>query len=85
MVENDRNRALASELFEVLEATKGQSSDDIRDAKIEAQISAADAAVRASRRRWRVMKDIVSSVIVGSGVDWAGNDDFRELVMDEEG
>jgi len=37
-----------------------------------------------AKKRWRIMKSVVAAIIAGSGVDWARNNDLRNLVLDEE-
>ncbi|PHH73579.1 hypothetical protein CDD82_5379 [Ophiocordyceps australis] len=41
-----------------------------------------EAHVRSSRQRWRLIKGVTSSVIVGSGVDWTHNDKLLGMVFD---
>lgn len=40
--------------------------------------------LKASRQRWKVMKGTASAVVAGSGVDWARDDELREMVLDPE-
>lgn len=49
------------------------------------RIDAADREVAGVRRDWRVWKGVAAGVVVGSGVDWAGEEDLVELVVDAEG
>ncbi|KPM40977.1 hypothetical protein AK830_g5588 [Neonectria ditissima] len=43
-----------------------------------------EAKVKESRQRWRVMKGVASGVVVGSGVDWAQDDELLETILDPE-
>ncbi|TKA64330.1 hypothetical protein B0A49_08288 [Cryomyces minteri] len=81
---NKKNQQLTATLLELVEATKPQATEDVQDTRIRAQLQTLDSELRAARKRWRVMKGVVSGVIVGSGVDWASDEGLRELVMDDE-
>lgn len=51
---------------------------------MEAEMKAAEDQVKESRQKWKVMKGTASAVIVGSGVDWVGNPELRDVVLDPE-
>lgn len=38
----------------------------------------------ASKQKWRVMKGTASGVVAGSGVDWAGDSELRDVVLESE-
>lgn len=57
---------------------------DIDDLDVKQQITGLEADVRLSRQRWRLMKGVVSGLIAGSGVNWAGDEKLQSLVLDEE-
>lgn len=40
--------------------------------------------VRLSKQRWRVIKGVAAGVVAGSGVDWAGDDELCDIVLDPE-
>ncbi|KAK5015755.1 centromere protein H (CENP-H)-domain-containing protein [Cryomyces antarcticus] len=81
---NKKNQELTATLLELVEATKPQATEDVQDARVRTQLQTLDSELKTARNRWRVMKGVVSGVIVGSGVDWARDEGLRELVMDDE-
>ncbi|KAF2814305.1 uncharacterized protein BDZ99DRAFT_379951, partial [Mytilinidion resinicola] len=84
VVANEKNKELSQILLELAEETKSQSTDEVEDPKLRDRLQALDKSVKLSRRRWRIMKSIISGMIVGSGVEWADDNVLRELVMDDE-
>lgn len=84
MEENARNQALAKTLLELTSAMKTQSKNDIQDPQLRNKVEGVEKEVKESRRRMRNLKCILSAMIVGSGIDWAEDEVFRELVMDDE-
>lgn len=84
MEANARNQALAKTLLELTSAMKTQSKNDIQDPQLRNKVEGVEKEVKESRRRMRNLKCILSAMIVGSGIDWAEDEVFRELVMDDE-
>lgn len=78
-----KNAELAATLLSLVEEAKTQHKD-IPDDHVREELVELEAAVKASRQRWRIMKGTVSGVIAGSGVDWASDETLRELVLDDE-
>lgn len=37
-----------------------------------------------ARKRWKIMKYVLSSIVLGSGVDWARDNELLQLVIDPE-
>ncbi|KAF2280264.1 uncharacterized protein EI97DRAFT_447823 [Westerdykella ornata] len=81
---NERNRALANELLALAERMKAQNTEDIEDPQLREKVRAMEREVKASKRRMRNLKGILSGMIVGSGINWAEDEVLRELVMDDE-
>ncbi|RYP89220.1 hypothetical protein DL770_004518 [Monosporascus sp. CRB-9-2] len=54
------------------------------DPDLAAEIVELEAQVRASRKRWRVVKGTASAFVAGSGVDWARDAELRDIVLDAE-
>ena len=84
IVANDRNAQLAKEMLELAEEARAQSTDDIDNPRLRERVKEVEKNVRESRRRAKTLKGIVSGMIVGSGINWAENEELRELVMDDE-
>jgi hypothetical protein len=78
-----KNTELAAEMIALTEESESRK-DDIRDPALRAQLQEAEAALKASRQRWRIIKGTVSAVVAGSGVDWARDAALRELVLDSD-
>jgi hypothetical protein len=53
-------------------------------AELRAELETAREQVRASRRKWRIMKATASAIVAGSGVDWARDEELRTMVLDED-
>ena len=81
---NEKNKELAQTLLALAEEMRSQSTDEIEDPKLRAQLQELDSRVRMARRRWRIMKSVVAGMVVGSGINWANDAMLRELVMDDE-
>ena len=78
-----RNQELVQVLLDLTEKAKTQR-DDIDDKELKSRLEALERENKARRARWRTMKDVLGSVIVGSGVNWAQDEELCSLVMDEE-
>ncbi len=79
-----RNRELAQTLTELAEFSKASTIEDVKDARLRTQLEQLKEENRVRKSRWRLMKGVVSTVVVGSAVDWASDDELRELVVDDE-
>ncbi|KAI9864321.1 MAG: hypothetical protein M1813_003241 [Trichoglossum hirsutum] len=79
-----KNVALTRTLLDLVEEAKSLDKEHIQDQKSLSQLEALEKELQFRRSRWRTMKNVVSAVIVGSGVDWARNDKLRPLVIDDE-
>ena len=71
-------------MLALAEAVKSQSADDIDDQRLREQIKTVEKELKDSRRRMKTLKGILSAMIVGSGINWAADEELRELVMDDE-
>lgn len=81
---NRENRELSKTLLALAEDMKTQSIADIEDVRLREQVKAVEKDVKESRRRMQTLKGILSAMIVGSGVNWAADQQLQELVMDDE-
>ncbi|KAJ5792822.1 uncharacterized protein N7503_008800 [Penicillium pulvis] len=79
---NRENQELVGQL---LELTKQDSSwrDRLQDAKLASQLDELEAELKTSKAKWDTMKNIASAMVVGSGLNWAENDELQDLVLDE--
>ena len=81
---NNGNRELSKAVLELAEKVKTQSMNDLEDPMLRQQVEKADKGVKDSRKRAKILKGILSAMIVGSGINWAADEELRELVMDGE-
>jgi regulator of replication initiation timing len=82
---NGENQALAAELFQLTDALKDQTVEELDDPRLIAELDSLDEDIKRAKRRWRVMKSLVKGIIVGSGVEWARRPELLEVVLDDEG
>lgn len=80
----EKNRDLSQTLVELANRRKNQQVSAINGSNLSEQLEGLKEGSAIAKRRWRVMKSVVAAVIVGSGVDWARNDQLRPVVLDEE-
>lgn len=84
-VENRRihetNRGLVRRLLDLTEP-EGSWREQLDDPELQGQLDALEREQRQSQARWDVIKNVVSAVVVGSGVDWT-DERLSELVLDE--
>lgn len=78
------NRELTGTLLNLAAEAEVKVIQDDIDPKLRDQLDNLEEQIEMQRSKWRVMKKVVSAIVVGSGIDWARNDEFRELVMDDE-
>ncbi|PON27414.1 hypothetical protein TGAM01_v203795 [Trichoderma gamsii] len=79
-----QNMELTSELFALAEQAKQKKAVRVDDPRVQQEIEKLTKEVKTSRQRWRVMKGVASGVVAGSGVDWAKDEDLRNIVLDPE-
>lgn len=80
-----RNRELAAEMLRLAaEADDGRRGALTEEPAAKDQIEKLEARLAASRQKWRVMKGTASGIVAGSGVDWANDDELRDVVLDPE-
>ncbi|QPC74860.1 hypothetical protein HYE68_005612 [Fusarium pseudograminearum] len=78
------NVTLAAELFELADQAKLKKRVPPNNSKMMEEQERLEAEVNASKQKWRVMKGVAGGIIVGSGVDWAQDDELRDVVLDPE-
>ncbi|KAF7157891.1 hypothetical protein CNMCM5623_002325 [Aspergillus felis] len=79
---HQKNQELVRQL---LESTKDDASwrEALDDDDLKAQLEQLEADRKKSKSRREVMKSIASAIVVGSGVNWAEDDELTALVIDE--
>lgn len=79
-----QNVQLTVELLKLAEEVKAKKTGDHNDPETRTEQDSLQSKVKESRQRWKVVKGVASGIIVGSGVDWAADDQLREAVLDPE-
>ncbi|KAL4882858.1 centromere protein H (CENP-H)-domain-containing protein [Aspergillus karnatakaensis] len=79
---HQKNQELVREL---LELTKDDDSwrEELSDPELEHELAQLEADLKKSKARWETMKSVASAVVVGSGVNWAEDEELTALVLDE--
>jgi Centromere protein H (CENP-H) len=80
----EENRTLAADLFQLAAQLKEHEPDDLHDTDLRDRLNTAEADAREARRQYRFIKGVVGGVIAGSGIDWARDEQLRDLVLDAE-
>lgn len=80
----EKNRKLTTTLMELTNQMRAQQVSTINESQLSDQLEKVRDDTRTARRRCKIMKSLVAAVIVGSGIDWARNDELRSVVIDEE-
>lgn len=78
------NVKLTGQLFELAEQAKQKKAIRLDNPQVQREMDKLTREVKSSRQRWKVMKGVASGIIAGSGVDWAGDEDLRNIVLDPE-
>ncbi|KAL4906285.1 hypothetical protein BDW74DRAFT_140623 [Aspergillus multicolor] len=70
---------------ELLELTEDDDSwmEQLDDPELKQQLVQLEEEHKKSKARWEVMKSVASAIVVGSGVNWAEDEDLTALVLDE--
>lgn len=76
---------MAASMIALAKEATTQRKEDISDSNARRQLDELEEQLKASKRKWRIMKGTASATIVGSGVDWARDPMLLEIVLDDEG
>lgn len=80
----EKNRELTATLVDLTHKMSAQRASAVNESNLGKQLEILRDEVRTARKRWKLMKSVVAAVIVGSEVDWARNDELRQVVIDAE-
>ena len=80
----EKNRSLTVTLLTLAKKVQDQRDEVSKDPRLGAQLDEMRKDTATARQRWRIMKSVIAAVVAGSGLDWAGDDSLRDLVLDEE-
>jgi hypothetical protein len=79
-----KNREMTKALLSLAADVEPYKKNNVKDHTLKAHIEELEEELKTQRLRWRIIKSVVSNIIAGSGVDWAHDEELRELVMDPE-
>ncbi|KAK7426166.1 hypothetical protein QQZ08_007332 [Neonectria magnoliae] len=79
-----QNVESTAELLKLAEEAKKKKTGLNDNPEVRQEQETLEAKVKESKQRWRVMKGVAIGVVVGSGVDWAQDDELRETILDPE-
>lgn len=77
-----QNAKLASEALQLAGRMTDQTPEKGGNTKSQSELTTLESQVKVSQYRWKVMKGVTSAIVAGSGVDWAREERFKELVLD---
>lgn len=80
----ESNRELAASVVTLSSAVQSSKSAALQELHFKAKLDKLLDDTAIAKKRWRVMKSVVAAVVAGSGVDWAGDDFLRQLVLDDD-
>lgn len=78
---HQKSQELTRQLLELTE--DDESWKEKLDPEQELELTQIEAECVKSKAEWENMKHIASAIVVGSGVDWADDEDLAALVLDE--
>ncbi|KAF1982294.1 hypothetical protein K402DRAFT_424728 [Aulographum hederae CBS 113979] len=84
MMKTRENQKTAQTLLGLTDELNARKNAEVDDPMLRTQLEAADSAIRESKRLWRITKSIVAGTVVGSGINWAQDEDLLRLVLDDE-
>lgn len=84
MLALEKNKQLAQILLPLAEELKSQSINEIEDPQLRREVEAAEKEANHARQTVNLLKGVIAGMIVGSGVNWAEDEELRDLVMDDE-
>lgn len=79
-----RNIQLASDALRLAGKANKPEPKVVRGGRLEREMAVLEGQVKASHRRWKVMKGAASAIIAGSGVDWVRDERLRNVVLDPD-
>ena len=79
-----KNRTLTATMLDYSTKIQALRDEVVKDAGLKDQVDEAREDAGTAKKNWRIMKHVAAAVIAGSGVNWAGDDDLRDLVLDTE-
>jgi hypothetical protein len=78
-----KNQELASVLLGLAQESEDGDRDEITDPELKRHLEDLEGEIGVGKSKWIILKNVMSAVVVGSGVDWARDERLRELVVDD--
>ena len=58
---------------------------ELRDEHMKEQLGEQEAENHRKRAEWEIAKNVARAIVVGSGVDWTGDERLEAIVLDDDG
>ncbi|MCJ1236569.1 hypothetical protein MMC14_004550 [Varicellaria rhodocarpa] len=84
LIYQKKNKVLADDLLTLAGKLQEIRVEEIEDPQSRIQLEHLRSDTKESKRKRRVMKSVVGAIIAGSGVEWAHDDELRDLVLNDE-
>jgi hypothetical protein len=81
---NANNQQLARKMLDLVKTAEDERAEPLANPSVQEELNELDRGIRDARRDWRVIKSVISGIVVGSGVEWATNTELLGLVLDED-
>ncbi|KAH8204225.1 hypothetical protein TruAng_001645 [Truncatella angustata] len=81
---SSQNVDLATQVLILADEANKNKTEAIEYSEHADEIAQLERDVKTSRQRWRVMKATASAIVAGSGVNWAADQELRNIVLDED-
>jgi hypothetical protein len=76
------NVDLAAEILELAGQVESRGPASVEEPSSKEALKVLQQEVKASRRKWDIIKGTASAIVVGSGVDWVADPHLTDMVLD---
>ena len=78
------NSQVASSLIDIANKSRGRDAQPLQNSQLRSRLEKLEEDAAIAKTRWRIIKSVIAGVIVGSGIDWAADENLLKLVIDDE-
>ena len=79
-----KNQDLTAAVLNLADRTKPQNIESVDDPSLKEQLESLQRETKDSKRKYRIIKSLVGTVVASSGVDWSSSEELCQLVLDAE-
>ena len=80
----EKNRELALQVIKLAEELRSAGPESVEDEELQERLAESEKSLEQAKRSRLLLKNVVSGIIAGSGIDWSQDDELRALVLDED-